>query len=351
MVLSRIFFIIFNILMVKADPITLPELTTKQDIKNIRFISSDGKYTYYQRNNGSLQFSTNYNVTEILKLSPQTDYNILVTQNKKYAFVEANENYHTYLAPRNNKALYLIDYGTSKIKKVGEGQITGIHDRDQWISYYDSFTKVLTVQSPISETLKHQIKLANVKNIYFHPQVIMADTDTVIYTDINKEGIPGILRFKINSRKIDLLYKADNYSSKLELCLNGNNIYWGEFGLDPLTKGSKIRTLTTENLNFKDSPIIYQSQENDIGQIVCELNNTDIYFIKTFRDSIGKLTFDAFKVDPSNKKGTRVSEINFATNLFLMDKKLLLPYQDKYFILAGKNNLTEFDKIKKKIIP
>ncbi|MCF8057950.1 MAG: hypothetical protein K9K67_01530 [Bacteriovoracaceae bacterium] len=351
MALSRFLLILISIVIVQAETMELPELTTKQDIKNIRYASSDGKFTYYQRNNGSLQFSTNYKVTEVIKLEPNTDYNLYVTNHKKYVFVEANETYHTYLAPRNNKALYLIDYGTSTIKKIGEGQITGIHDQDKWISYYNSFSKILTIQSPLSETLKHEIKLANVKNLYFQPQVIMIDTDTVIYTDINKDGLPGILRFKINSRKIDLLYKAENYTSKLEVCINGEDVYWGEFGLDPLTKRSQIRTLKTNNLDFKNSQVIYQSEENDLGQIVCELNDESIYFIKTFRNNIGKLTYDAFKVSPNSKKGEKISDLKFVTNLFLMDKKLLLPYQDKYYILEGKNNLTEFDKIKKEQIP
>ena len=38
----------------------LPVLKTKQSLNNIRFISSDGKLTYFQRRSGDLQLSKNY---------------------------------------------------------------------------------------------------------------------------------------------------------------------------------------------------------------------------------------------------------------------------------------------------
>lgn len=325
----------------------LPVLTTKQDIRNIRYVSSDGKYTYYQRTNGSLQFSTNYKVTEVLQKEPNTEFKLKAGAAKKYILVEINSNFHTYLAPKDNQEIYLINYGTAEAKKVAEGRMIGLHVEDKWFSYFNSFNKLLTIQSPLSEKLKHQVKLANNKNPYFIPEVIMTDTDTALYTDINKEGIPGILTFKLNSKKIKLLHKSASSTKRIELCINSENIYIMEYGLDPIDKGTTIYKLSKDNLSMNKAKSIYTSEENDLGSLICELNQEHLYFIKTYRNSTGKLTYDAFKVSTDGKKSEKLSSVNFATNLFLLDQKLLLPYQDKYYIIEGKNNLTEFDKINK----
>ena len=349
--LKTIFILTSWCFLVKAEEIKLPILTTKQDIRNIRYITSDGKFTYYQRSNGSLQFSTNYKVTEVLKKEEHTDFKLFAGPAKKFILAEVNPNYHTYLAPRESQEIYLIEFGTSKAQKVGEGKVIGLHNEDKWFSYFNSFTKILTLQSPLSETLKHEVKLANTKNLFFEPQLVMPDTDTAIYTDLNKEGIPGILIFKMNSKKIKLLHKGPGPTFKYELCLRDDKIYIGEYGLDPLTKGTTIYSLEAKKLDFKEAKAIYSSKENDLGSLTCNVDKDNLYFIKTFRSSTGKLTYDAYKHSTKDNKGKRISSINFATNLIKMDKKLLLPYQDKYFILEGENNLTEFDKIKQEVKP
>jgi hypothetical protein len=349
--IKTIFILISTLCATNAEEIKLPVLTTKQDIRNIRYITSDGKFTYYQRSNGSLQFSTNYKVTEVLKRTEHTDYKIYAGPGKKFLLVEVNPNYHTYLAARESKEIHLIEFGTSNAQKVAEGKVIGLHSDDKWFSYFNSFTKILTLQSPLSETLKHEVKLANTKNLYFEPQLIMPDEDTAIYTDLNKEGIPGILIFKINSKKIQLLHKGPSPTYKYELCLRDDTIFIGEYGLDPLTKGSTIYSLKKDSLDFKQAKAIYTSKENDLGSLTCNVDQENLFFIKTFRSSTGKLTYDAYKFSTKDNKGKRISSINFATNLVRMDKKLLLPYQDKYFILEGENNLTEFDKIKQEVKP
>ncbi len=343
---SLLLFLLF-IPYLSADEIELPVLTTKQDIRNIRYVSSDGIYTYYQRSNGTLQFSTNYKVTEVLSLAPQTEYTLKTSPTKKYILVEVNPNYHTYLAPRDNQDIYLIEYGSPKATKVAKGKILGLHVEDKWFSYFNSFTKLLTIQSPLTEKLKHQVKLANNKNPYFVPEVVMSDQDTALYTDINKEGIPGVLTFKLNSKNIGLLHKSSSATKRIELCLNESNLFLMEYGVDPIEKGTVIYQLKANELDMKKAKTIYQSNENDLGSLVCTLKENTIYFIKTFRNSIGKLTYDAYKVNLDDSKAQRISTVNFATNIFLLDQKLLLPYQDKYYILEGENNLTEFDKINK----
>ncbi len=321
----------------------LPILTTKQDIKNIRFISEDGKFTYYQRGNGSLQFSTNYEVKEVIKLKAQTHFNLLVTPDKKHVLVEAYETFHDYLAARSNAKIYLIKYGTASIQEVGEGKMIGLHLNDQWFSYYNSFTHELILQSTLSSSLKHTIQLANLRNPYFSPEVIMIDNDTILYTDINKEGIPGVLRYKLNASKVDLIYKSEHLNTALEICLS-DKAYLMSYGLDPLFKGTTISKIDLKNLNISKKPI-YTSAENDIGNLICQLDKENLYFIKTTREADGKITYDAAEFNLEKKRSQKISDILFASSLIKMDKLLLLPYQDKFYILKGKNISTETDRL------
>jgi hypothetical protein len=60
------------------------QLQTKQDISKIRYISSDGKFTYYQKNSGELQLSTNYNFTTLLKKPKLTQYNLFTSPKPRF---------------------------------------------------------------------------------------------------------------------------------------------------------------------------------------------------------------------------------------------------------------------------
>ena len=57
--LLKIFLSLFMLTSVQAK-IVLPELLAKQAVSNIRYLSQDGKFTYYQKRSGSLLFSSNY---------------------------------------------------------------------------------------------------------------------------------------------------------------------------------------------------------------------------------------------------------------------------------------------------
>ncbi len=324
----------------------LPKLITKQDKKNIRYISDDGKYTYYQRSNGIFQFSTNYKVEEVIRLSERTQFNLLATSKHKFLLLEADEHYNDYLSLKSKPQLYIIEYGTKNIKKIGEGIAIGLHLNDQYLSYYDPNTRSITLLNHLNPSIKTNIKLANSKNPYFIPQVVMLDVDTIVYTDLNKDGIPGILIHKVNSSKTSVLEKLDTPNKQIEICLNEDKLFIGEYGLDPLTNGSTISFLTGSKLNIESKKIIYQSEENDLGSMKCSLDNKSLYFIKTSRAENGKITFDAAEINIETKDVQILSDIHFATNLVIMDGKLLLPYQNKHYVIRGEGNLTEFDKLK-----
>lgn len=333
----------------------LPVLTTKQDIRNIRFVSSDGKFTYYQRGNGSLQFSTNYSVKEVLKFSPNTQYTVVHGKASKYLVAQANELFNDYLAIRTPQKIHIVKYGTNESRYLADGITINLHLNDEWISYYDPLKKLLVIQNHLNPSIKYQIRLANKINPYFTPEVVMLDEDTVIYTDLNKKGIGGILKYSANAKKIELLYKLTTPLIKLELCEDKSTLYWLQYGLDPIERSTQLRSIQKDNVrtsktDLSKAKIVYSSSENDIGDIVCDQKKDHIQLIKTFRSNSGKLTYDAAEIDTSNGKHTKLSDLDFATSLIQMDKKLLVPYQDKFYVLYGEENLTKFDKLKDRII-
>ncbi len=324
----------------------LPTLITKQDKRNIRFISDDGKFTYYQRSNGLFQFSTNYKVEEVIRLADRTQFNLISTPDHNSLLLEADEHYNDYLSLKSKPQLYIIEYGTKNIKKIGEGIAIGLHLNDQYVSFYDPNTRNLIVLNHLNPSIKTTIKLANSKNPYFIPQVEMIDVDTIAYTDLNKDGIPGILIHKINSGKTQVLEKLDTPNKQIEICLNNGKLFIAEYGLDPLTSGSSISYVTGEKLDIATKNIIYQSEENDLGSLKCNLNSDFLYIVKTNRSDNGKITYDAAEINIKTKDVQVLSDILFATNLVVMDSKLLIPYQNKHYVVKGEGNLTEFDKLK-----
>ena len=177
--------------------------------------------------------------------------------------------------------IYLVKYGTAQAKKVGDGKMIGLHLNDQWLTMYHSFTHSLILQNTVSSTLKHTIKLANVKNPYFIPQVVMSDPDTIFYTDINKEGVPGLLRYKLNATDVKLVYKESSPNRSLEICLD-QKLFLMSYGNDPLERRTFIDTVDMKNEKNLNE-YIYESKENDTGSLICDFNGKDLFFVKTYR--------------------------------------------------------------------
>lgn len=258
----------------------------------------------------------------------------------------ADEHYNDYLSLKSKSELYIIEYGTKKIRKVGNGMPIGLHLKDQYISYYDPYHRSLIVQNHLNPSLKTTIKLANIKNPYFIPQVAMIDVDTIVYTDLNKNGIPGVLIHKVNAAKTKVLEKLDTPNKQVEICLKQDKLFLAQYGLDPLTRGSTISYIETKNLNLDSQKIIYQSKENDLGSLKCNFNDNSVYIIKTTKAENGKITYDAAEINIKTKTVQKLSDILFATSLVVMDGKLLVPYQNKHYVIKGASNLTQFDKLK-----
>lgn len=327
----------------------LPLFITKQDIRNIRFISSDGAMTYYQRANGTLQFSTNYKVKEVLKLAPLTQYMLDVTPNKKTIAIQADEHFHQAPSLRRSRSIYLMDYGTSEAKKVASGIMIGLHGQyDQWLSYYTPYSRRVDLMNTVNNKITHQIKLSPKTNPFFIPQVAMIRTDLFVFTDIDNKNRYGIRLFNNINNTTTTLYKSSENHKRIDICKNDQYLYIRESAFDTVNSGTRITSIPIDQFKIDQQKFIYQSPHNDIGQLECKLTKDTLYFIKTLKSKAGKYTFEAAKLNVKTKKTDIISDVKFATSLVTIDNKLLLPYQGKYYTLLGNNNMTQFDLLERK---
>ena len=317
----------------------LPELITKQDASNLRFVSHDGKFTYYQRRSGALLLSTNYNVKKILQSAVGSNYLVIASPTRKKILITEEKNFHTFLSLRKSKKIYSADFNGDNPIFLGDGTNPRLHLSDTQVSFYNPYKKTITITRTHSIGSKHHINIMASINPYFYPKVVMLNVNTILFTDLNRQGLPGIMKYSKNNKKLVNIYKVPTQNKKIELCKKNDRIIMGEFGLDPSESSSHISLLKPPD--YKQE-IVYKSQHNDIGNIVCSIKGDFIYFIKKISSQT-----EAARLNLETRSVEVISDISHATQIVDMDSNLLLPHQGKYYILLGENDMTQFDLLKK----
>lgn len=327
--------------------IVLPELLTKQAVNNIRFLSQDGKFTYYQKRSGSLLFSTNYKVKEMLKGEIGTVYTVFASASRKKIVILQNDNFHNFYSLRAKEKIYLADYGDSTAREIGSGVSPKLLLNDEWISYYDPYTKILNFENSSNSALKFSIKLNNRLNPYFTPQVLMSDDNTVYYTDLSEAGFYGVLEFKRTTATSEIVYKAQSPMMKAEICLNQGHLILGLFGIHSSKMGTSISSAVLPLKDFSKRENLYTSELNDLGHLVCDFDNDNIAFIKN-TGTINSPTFDIANLNVSTKKQTFLSEMKTVSNIINMDGILITQEKGKYYIVKGNVDYKNIDLLKSK---
>ncbi len=325
--------------------IVLPQLLTKQAINNIRFLSSDGKFTYYQKRSGSLLYSSNYQVHEMLKGPIGTQYNVIGSQARKKIVILQNENFHTFYSMRALEKIFIADYGTYSTKQIGLGSDPKLHLSDEWLSYYDFYKKILTFENTNNSAAKFSIKLNNKKNPYFAPQVVMSDENTVYYTDLGDNGSFGIIRYTRNNNTSKLIYSSNSPMIKAELCMHNQHLLVLTSGINFSKDGTYLTQFKLPFEDFKKGNILYSSPVNDIGQITCNVDSENIYFIKNYGTNESIRT-DVTELKVSTKETKIMSELKTVTSIINMDSTLLALDKGAYFIVKGSLDFKNIDTLK-----
>ena len=327
--------------------IILPELLTKQAVNNIRFLSKDGKFTYYQKRSGSLLFSTNYKVQEMLKSEIGTNYTVFATPARKKIVILQNPNFHNFYSLRAKENIYIVNFGESTPREVGIGISPTLLLSDSWLSFYDPYSKILNFENTTNSALKFSIKLNNRLNPYFIPQVLMSDDNTVYYTDLSEAGVYGVLEFKRNTAKSEIIYKAQSPMMKVEICLNNDQLIMGQFGIHFSKFGSSISRSLLPLKDFSKRESIYNSDMNDLGHLICDFEKNSITFIKN-TGTLSNPGYDISSLNLSDKKLTPLSENKSITNIINMDGILISEQKGKYLIVKGDVDYKNIDSLKAK---
>ncbi|MCK5882084.1 MAG: hypothetical protein KAG61_00225 [Bacteriovoracaceae bacterium] len=312
----------------------LHELATKQTVENLRYISKDGKVTFYQNTSGTLYYSTNYKVKPILKSTPATQYNLTISAHKKAVLIEKNATQFNFLSIRAPREIYLAKYKKTSATLVGHGLKPRLHLKDSWLSYYNAQKRELHFVGIKNRSSKFTIKLRNQVNPYYIPYVVMLSDNLVLFTDINIKGIKGIIQFNRKSKKLSPLVKSSNPLEKIEICANDQQLFIGIFGQSQSKVGSSISSYKYKSEDISKRDLIYESSLNDIGNMKCS-HNSKLYFVKRRE----KNAVDVAVLDLVSKKHSFLSDSGVITQITEMDGKILAESMGKYFLVDGDNNL------------
>jgi hypothetical protein len=327
----------------------LPELKTKQALDNIRLISNDGKYTYYQQNSGELQMATNYDNKLVIQSSKGTQYLLSSTADRKKIVAEVIKDFHKQLNFFEINDIYLIDYGATKNSFVAKGKNAKLHLKDNFLSFYNPKSKAISIKNLVTDSKPLEIKLNNIVNPYFTPEVIMPTPDTVLYTDINQQGHMAIQMYTLSDKKFSIVYKSKFPSMRLDFCKIKETIVVGEFSYDGINRGSSIVQIPLyNNQNFANLTTLYQSELPDLGHLTCLEN--EFYFIKAteYNEKINLTLSEAAVFDLANKTVKILTSLEYVTNIVAMDGTILIPFRNKYYVAKGDNLLNKDELIQGK---
>lgn len=324
---------------------SFPELIAKQSNENIRFISSDGKYTYYQRRSGSFHLSRNYKSIDIFKGAKGTQYTVYSTSSRKKIIVTQDETFHSNLSLRKKEKIYILNMGDSIPREIGEGSNPRLLLEDNWISYYSYFENQLNFENTANGALKFAIKLNNKINPYFIPDVVMSDENTIYYTDLGENGNYGIVKYKRNLEKTDIIIKEKTSNIKYNLLICGEALLFIESGIGQSNFGTKISILPKLEEDIKKVREIYRSDLNDLGNYTCDFSHKSIYFTKNYGDKNFPI-YDIAELDLSTKQLNKLTELRSLTSLYLMDGILLSFEKGKNIIIKGEADYKNVDLLK-----
>ncbi|GEM_PF-687663 len=320
------------------------KLLTKQSIHNIRFFSSDNKHTYAQTRSGGLIHSTNYQVNPILEGAPGTNYNITGTSNQKKLIILKNEKYHIFLSARELSEIYVTKWGSEdKPIRIGMGTAPKLHLNDTVVSFYNPYTSTINFMNIDNMITKFSLKLLNILDPYFIPEVIMLSNGNVLYTDINDKGVTGIMLWDRGPNIYKNIWKASAVETRVELCIKDGEIFILNKSLQK-TSRTTIHSMTAIEDELKGAKNIYESDSADFGNMICELP-TKLYFIK----EVFPGTTEAIEFNLADKKINVLTDFKATTQIINVDGILLVPHEGATYVIAGEHNFKN-DSLKGKTV-
>lgn len=316
------------------------KLLTKHAIDAIRYIDGDGRVAYIRKRPGVLGIVSSFRSEEFVTDSPRSDFLVVASSFKRKVIVEVIKNQHTAFNVMRSNKLVVFSWGETKGKEIGFGMATQLHIGDEWMTFYQPDKRSIIIKNIITEK-DFTVKLSPKANPFFIPDVSMISADLIVYTDINDQGISSVISYQLRTGKTEVLHKSSQTGTRMELCQQSNYLAIGEFPFEGVNRGSRILQLpVVSSFNLGGFTTIYESTEQDIGNIICL--DDSIYFIKTMNQSpeLGMKTTDAVQLQLKNSQLTQKTNLGTVSQLINMDGRVLLPHRGAFYVLEGEYNLS-----------
>ncbi len=299
----------------------------------------DGKYAYVQKKPGVLGLVSSFRSVDFLTLSKNNKFIIKGSPEKVRLLVESTSNAQNILNLNRKNVIYVMDYGNTVTRKIGSGRNGKLHLKDEWISFFDPLNKVIHLQNLITQK-KFEIKLSKKSNPFFMPEVEMISPKVVIYSDINEYGYAALVSFDLQNLKSSIIHKSTQSATKIELCKSENYIGVGEFPYEGVSRGSKIQVMNiNESGTFSSFTTVYNSSEQDLGNIICHLKG--IYFVKTITSdqNINYKTTEAALLNIKTHSTETLSNLKHVAQLVEMDGRIIIPYRGEFYVVEGTSDI------------
>jgi hypothetical protein len=166
----------------------------------------------------------------------------------------------------------------------------------------------------------------------------MLNSEHVIFTDIDKNSKQVILLFSRVDKSFTQITSSRYKGSKIEFCLNGDDLITGDFSYPTIENGSTIEKIPmTNNVNFKKKIRLYESQSRDLGNILCDKGS--LYFVKTYNENtrLDYLDTDIAKLNINSKKIRKMSDLKRVTQIIKMDGRILIPFRKEIYVIKGQS--------------
>lgn len=324
----------------------LPRFLTKHSPETLRYINIDGRHAYVQKRPGVLGYVSNFKSIDFLTDAGTSDFLVKGSRAKNRLVIEAVPNSHDELSLVKNHRLFVVDFGNTKTREIGNGRAAKLHLRDEWVTYYNVLDKVIHIQNLLTQK-KYEIKLTKKANPFFIPEVEMLNERSLAYTEINEAGYSALITFDLQEKKSTVSYKSAQTGTRLELCQSDDYVGIGEFPYDGVSRNSKISFVKrSDYINLAGSVSLYNSVEQDIGNMVCL--PASIYFVKTMTHdrTLNHRITEAVRLDLKTQNIEAKSELKNVHQLVEMDGRVLIPFRGQFYVIEGASNLGE-DVLKK----
>ena len=302
---------------------TLAPINSKQNNKNLRFISKDGSLTYFKNPSGNLVLSKNYKNVPLLTGSEKDQYYITSSSTRKKIIIEKYEHYYQKLGVRRKAQFFLTNWGEEKTQKLKTGIDPQLHLGDSWISYFSPQENKIFFES-LEKKQKKEFKISAPSFFYFTPEHLILKPDHYLYTDINKKGYANLHEFY--KGKNSILTKALAPGSRFEICTMDNVIILGEFPRGDTSLKSSISLPRSRS-------ILYESKLPDLGHMICSENKGKVYFIKALaKDPLSPFTqTEVASLDIQTKEIEIISSFKYVTQIFSMDEDVIVSFHEDFY--------------------